>query len=183
MVDAIREHEGDFFLIIDEMNRANLPRVLGELMYLFEYRDERIDLPYRKDFQLPANLRFIGTMNTADRSIRSIDVALRRRFEVFACAPDRAILERYYATRTNTVPGLFDGFLKLNDWLKRDVDEYHTIGQTFFMAEVFTADLLCTTWRRKLKPLIEEYFLDQPDLASTYTVSEFWPEVTCEPKM
>jgi len=182
MVDSIGEQEPDHFLIIDEMNRANLPRVLGELMYLFEYRKERIDLPYRKDFRLPDNLRFVGTMNTADRSIRSIDVALRRRFEVFRCAPDLDILQRYYATRTNTVPGLVDGFVKLNEWLKGDVGEYHTVGQTFFMAEAFTPDLLCTTWRRKLGPIIEEYFLDQPDLASKYTVSEFWPEVNCEPK-
>lgn len=181
LVDAMDKDAGDYFLIIDEMNRANLPRVLGELMYLFEYRDERIDLPYRKDFQLPKSLRFIGTMNTADRSIRSIDVALRRRFEVFECLPDPGILERYYETRVHTVPGLFEGFAKLNERLARDVDEYHTIGQTYFMAQNFTSELLCATWRRKLKPLIQEYFLDQPDLGSTYILSEFWPEVNCEP--
>ena len=59
-------------LVIDEMNRANLSRVFGELMYLFEYRGASIELQYSKDFTLPKSLFFVGTMNTADRSIRTI---------------------------------------------------------------------------------------------------------------
>ena len=72
-VKEIARDTGPSFLLIDEMNRANLARVFGELMYLFEYRDEPIDLRYTRGWELPANLKFIGTMNTADRSIRSID--------------------------------------------------------------------------------------------------------------
>jgi 5-methylcytosine-specific restriction endonuclease McrBC GTP-binding regulatory subunit McrB len=89
---AKTEPKGTRIIIMDEMNRANLPRVLGELMYLFEYRDEAVALEYSPSFSLPHDLRFIGTMNTADRSIRSIDIALRRRFDVFECKPDAAIL-------------------------------------------------------------------------------------------
>ena len=85
-----------YALVIDEMNRANLPRVFGELMYLFEYRAKRIRLQYSEEFALPPNLRFIGTMNTADRSIRSIDIALRRRFDVFELRPDAGVLQRYF---------------------------------------------------------------------------------------
>jgi hypothetical protein len=85
-----------YALVVDEMNRANLPRVFGELMYLFEYRDKTIRLQYSEAFSLPANLRFIGTMNTADRSIRSIDIALRRRFDVFELKPDSGVLSRYF---------------------------------------------------------------------------------------
>ena len=85
--------------MIDEMNRANLPRVLGELMYLFEYRDEQIALQYSPSFELPREMLFIGTMNTADRSIRSLDIAMRRRFDVFDCPPDAGILARYSANR------------------------------------------------------------------------------------
>jgi 5-methylcytosine-specific restriction enzyme B len=94
---AIGRRTEPHVLIIDEMNRANLPKVLGELMYLFEYRNQSIDLPYTRDFQLPENLWFIGTMNTADRSIRSIDVALRRRFVIVDCPPDAGMLQRFYA--------------------------------------------------------------------------------------
>ena len=83
-----------------------------------------------------------ATMNTADRSIRSIDVALRRRFDVFECPPDRQILESYFASRTNTVPDLFDGFEALNAALTEHLDRHHTIGHTFLMADPMTPDEL-----------------------------------------
>src|SRR4029453_811543 len=132
------------FILIDEMNRANLSRVFGELMYLFEYRDEEIDLRLTKAFRLPSNLRFIGTMNTADRSIRSIDIALRRRFDVFELPPDRGVLERFYgkAENTNHVASLFDGFDALNAELATRIDRHHTVGHAFFMAEEMTVGRL-----------------------------------------
>jgi MrcB-like, N-terminal domain/AAA domain (dynein-related subfamily) len=167
------------FLLIDEMNRANLSRVFGELMYLFEYRDEEIDLRLTKAFRLPSNLRFIGTMNTADRSIRSIDIALRRRFDVFELPPSRAVLERFYAKpeNTNTLASLFDGFEKLNDELRARLDRHHAIGHAFFMTPNFAPAVLRAVWDRKIGPLIEEYFFDQPDVAATFVVEEFWPEL------
>ncbi len=69
-------------MIIDEINRANLPKVFGELLFLLEYRAHSVKTLYRPDegFELPPNLWFIGTMNTADRSIALVDAALRRRF-------------------------------------------------------------------------------------------------------
>ncbi len=165
-------------LILDEMNRANLPRVLGELMYLFEYRDEPVDLLYTKGFRLPENLCFIGTMNTADRSIRSIDIALRRRFEIFECFADPDILARYYEQpdRTYSVEGLIEGFVNLNARLEEDLDRHHTIGQTFFMHENFTPERLRRVWSRQLLPLVEEYFFDQPDTAAEYRLEQFWPK-------
>ena len=71
-----------YILIIDEINRANLAKVFGELYFLLEYRNESISLQYSpdKEFTLPQNLFIIGTMNTADRSIARIDTAMRRRF-------------------------------------------------------------------------------------------------------
>ena len=162
-------------LIVDEMNRANLPKVLGELMYLFEYRDKTIDLPYTKQFKLPPNLWFIGTMNTADRSIRSIDVALRRRFMLIECPPDAGILQRYYLRgRENHVPNLVEGFKALNDELTRRLDEHHTIGHAFFMADGFDRRALERAWRHKIGPLIQEYFFDQPETARSFTVDRFW---------
>lgn len=164
-------------IVIDEMNRANLSKVFGELMYLFEYRDKPIDLQYSPDFTLPSGLRFLGSMNTADRSIRSIDVALRRRFDVFECPPDRKVLESYFASRTNTVPDLYAGFEALNEALSEHLDKHHTIGHTFFMADPMTPDELRRIWRHQLEPLIDDYFFDRPSLADEYKPERFWPSL------
>jgi 5-methylcytosine-specific restriction enzyme B len=182
MAKAARLNDSPHVLIIDELNRANVPRVLGELMYLFEYRSTTIDLQFSHGFALPPNVAFIATMNTADRSIRSIDVALRRRFEIFECAPDASVLEAYYETGQgkNYVSDLLEGFRALNDELAAQLDKHHTIGHTFFMTEEMTAQRLQRIWDRKVSPLIEEYFFDAPDLASTFTVERFWPNVNAD---
>jgi hypothetical protein len=177
MVRDVGTDPGPHILLIDEMNRANLPKVFGELMYLFEYRDEEIDLRYRTNFRLPSSLRFVATMNTADRSIRSIDTALRRRFDVVECPPRRDVLERYYAKpgRTNEVTRLFDGFERLNHELTAKLDRHHTVGHTFFMAPRMTTAELDRVWKHKIGPLIEEYFFDQPDLAAEFSREQLWP--------
>lgn len=177
MAQQIEDEEHWHVLVIDEMNRANLPRVLGELMYLFEYRDKPLNLAYTKDFSLPHNLLFIGTMNTADRSIRGIDIALRRRFEVFELSPDPGVLGRFYDNqrRVNDVPDLVEGFVALNAELRASLDRHHTIGHSFFMTEHMTVDRLTAVWDRKIAPLIEEYFFDQPYLAEEFRMARFWP--------
>src|SRR5205823_437816 len=89
---------GKYILVIDEINRANLPKVFGELIYSLEYRDEEkaVTLPYTQEsFSIPLNLWIIGTMNSADRSIALIDYALRRRFYFVELMPDVEILERF----------------------------------------------------------------------------------------
>lgn len=166
----------DYVIVIDEVNRANLPRVLGELMFLFEYRDESIRMQYSGEFKLPSNLRFLGTMNTADRSIRSIDIALRRRFEVFEFGPNVRILERHYATDNELqVTGLLDGFVALNQALTERMDRHHAIGHAFFMRPRLDPPALRTIWRRKVFPLIEEFFFDQPEVAAEFSLERFWP--------
>jgi MoxR-like ATPase len=173
---AATQSKAPFVLIVDEMNRANLPRVFGELMFLLEYRDTEIDLQYTQSFQLPANLMFIGTMNTADRSIRSIDIALRRRFVIFECPPNADILHRYYEKNgQNEVVGLVEGFQALNEKLTSYLDKHHTIGHTFFMQERMTSSSLRRIWRRQIAPLIEEYFFDQPDIVAEFGIEQFWP--------
>ena len=168
-----------FVLIIDEMNRANLSRVLGELMYLFEYRDETISLQYTSGFALPRQLLFIGTMNTADRSIRTIDIALRRRFEVFECRPDSSVLEQYYkGERTNEISDLVEGFKKLNETLAAQLDRHHQIGHTFFMRPVMNGTELMKVWQRRIMPLLEEYFFDQPDMLRIFTLENFWKSLS-----
>ena len=92
LADAARSDRGrPYILIIDEMNRANLAKVFGELYFLLEYRDRAIALQYSADelFELPRNLFVLGTMNTVDRSIALVDAAMRRRFYFTALFPDR----------------------------------------------------------------------------------------------
>ncbi len=166
-------------MVIDEMNRANLPKVFGELMYLFEYRDSAIDLQYSRGSRLPDGPRFIGTMNTADRSIRSIDVALRRRFDIFDCPPDAGMLQRYYErSATTRSPELIEGFERLNerpDGGARPPPHHrsHVLdGQT-----ARRGPPAASSGRHKIGPLIEEYFFDQPDIADQYRLERFWPSL------
>ena len=89
--DAEAAPERDFFLVVDEINRGDIPRIFGELITLLERdkRDRRLDLPTSGEpFSVPANVRVIGTMNTADRSIALLDTALRRRFGFVELLPD-----------------------------------------------------------------------------------------------
>ena len=96
--EAGRQPEQPHVLIIDEMNRGNLPRIFGELLYLLEYRGETVRLLYSKrEFRLPPNLYLIGTMNAADRSVALIDQALRRRFSFLDMPPDPAVLAAWLA--------------------------------------------------------------------------------------
>lgn len=177
MADIARATNQPVVLVIDEINRANLPSVFGELLYLLEYRGKEIQLLHRERFSLPSNLYIIGTMNTADRSIRSVDTALRRRFDIFDCPPRAEILERYYDREENLseVDDLVDGFQILNDKLRTHIDDHHTVGHSFFMRSTYTANDLRRTWYRQILPLIGEYFFDQPALVDEFAFDELWP--------
>jgi len=165
-----------YVIIMDEANRANLPRVMGELLYLLEYRDQAISLQLSKEFKLPSNLMFIATMNTADRSIRSIDAAMRRRFEIFELAPDAEVLERYFSSIALPSAAVIEGLSRLNGHLTRDLDRHHTIGHSFFMRNDMSPKVLREVWTRKLLPLIEEYYYDQPDGMGSLSVNQLWPD-------
>lgn len=151
---ALEGSDANHVLIIDEINRANIPRTFGELLYLLEYRGQAIDLQYSQGFELPENLKIIATMNTADRSIRSIDVALRRRFEIFECPADADVLGRFYEKpgHHTTVGGLIAGFKALNEDLTANLDRHHTIGQSFFMDANYTRGKLERIWVRQIAP-------------------------------
>ncbi|MGW5685665.1 AAA family ATPase [Nonomuraea sp. NPDC003754] len=104
LVEAARQHPSDpYILIIDEINRANLAKVFGELYFLLEYRDDAIGLLYsaESDFTLPPNVFIVGTMNTTDRSIALVDAAMRRRFRFVelhpGLAPIKGLLGRWLA--------------------------------------------------------------------------------------
>jgi hypothetical protein len=165
-------------LIIDEINRANIARVFGELMYLLEYRDQQIDLMLHEKFRLPGKLYIIATMNTADKSTRVMDAALRRRFDFFQIEPDVEVLRKHYETVGNVNhlgEELFSGFEKLNKRLMEDLDQHRLVGHSYFMADTFNVSNLKARWERQISPLLSEYFYERQAQAEKYSIEEFWP--------
>lgn len=158
-------------LIIDEINRANLSRVFGELMYLLEYRDRAIPLAGGGQLKIPANVRLIGTMNTADRSIALVDHALRRRFAFIALRPNVEALRRYHQKTGFPVEGLINVLERLN---QRIEDDYR-LGITFFMDERL-ADHVEDIWRLEIEPYLEEYFFDRREEVNDFR----WERVKAE---
>ncbi|WP_063628066.1 DUF4357 domain-containing protein [Actinospica robiniae] len=147
------------FLIIDELNRANLAKVFGELYFLLEYRKRTVRLTYSgDDFGLPPNLFIIGTMNTADRSIALVDTAMRRRFAFIELSPaeepTKGLLHRWLARKgREPEPAL------LLDALNARIDDPDfKIGPSYLMKPgVYRDGGLERTWRTKILPLLEEH--------------------------
>jgi hypothetical protein len=156
---------GPCVLIIDEINRANLSRVFGELMYALEYRDREVRLAVDgTPFQIPRNVRIIGTMNTADRSIALVDHALRRRFAFIRLAPRFETLSRYHEERGTSVDGLIDVLREVNADI---ADTHYEIGTSFFLVEDLETRLPAI-WRMEIEPYLEEYFVGQPSIVTKY---------------
>ncbi len=150
--------EGRCVLIIDEINRANLSRVFGELMYLLEYREKDIPLAGGERLQIPKNVRLIGTMNTADRSIALVDHALRRRFAFIALYPQYKVLNKFHSERGYDAEKLIQILQRVN----RAIDDPHyEVGISFFLMDNLT-EHLGAIWRMEIEPYLEEYFFDQP---------------------
>ncbi len=178
LADAIAEDGLPRVLIIDEMNRANLPRVFGELYYLLEYRDQEARLMYRDRFSLPEQLMIIGTMNTADRSIRSIDYALRRRFDFFQVAPSAEVLRSHYAPpdhHNQLGESLFVGFDRLNAAIEDLMgDTHHGVGHSYFMVESMDRPRLDAIWERQILPLLEDYVGGRPGALEGVTIDQLF---------
>jgi len=165
------DRRGPCVLIIDEINRAELSRVFGELMYLLEYRGKQVRLAAdRRAFAIPENVRIIGTMNTADRSIALVDHALRRRFAFVALYPKYEVLRKFHAERTGlNVEVLIGTLARLN----REIgDPNYAVGISFFLTERLEEDL-AGIWQMEIVPYLEEYFFDQPERVTPFR----WEEV------
>lgn len=153
-------------LIIDEINRANLARVFGELMYLLEYRDKEIPLAVDgTPFKIPRNVRIIGTMNTADRSIALVDHALRRRFAFIKLQPDYEILKKYH-TENTSIP--VDRLIQVLQDLNRSInDPHYELGISYFLKPDLK-DHLEDIWKMEIEPYLDEYFFDNRKSADKF---------------
>lgn len=147
-----------YVLIIDEINRGNISKIFGELITLIE-EDKRenlsVRLPYSKDeFTVPKNLYIIGTMNTSDRSIASIDIALRRRFKFKEIMPNSNLVADFNCN-------FKECFEILNKRISVLLDRDHQIGHSYFIEEKYkdsNASELETIWFDSIIPLLNEYF-------------------------
>lgn len=158
--EAAKERSSPHILIIDEINRANLAKVFGELYFLLEYRDRVITLQYSdEEFALPENLYVIGTMNTADRSIALVDAAMRRRFYFVELAPTVEPISNLLGNWL-TSKGLDEKPSRLLAELNERIgDPDAAIGPSFLMTEAIKdPGRLERIWDHAIMPLLEERF-------------------------
>ena len=172
---ASKNTDTDFYLIVDEINRANLATVFGELIYALEYRDEDVATPYVLDagsdnlLQVPGNVYIIGTMNTADKSIGNIDYAIRRRFLFFPSLPsetpvlnsisDGKIKESVELRLFYAIKLLFEKNLNKDDYEMDDV----RIGHTYFIRKKGSTkfeDEMKYRFLFQIVPILKEYIKD-----------------------
>lgn len=169
----------EYCIVIDEINRGNLSKVLGELMMLIESdkrkKDWSVKLTYspEEDFYIPKNLYIIGTMNTADRSLTMIDYALRRRFSFITLEPafENKKLENYlindegiddeFATKITKM------YINLNNFIKEIFkNDNFVIGHSYFIKQL-DRDKLDTSYNEiveyDIKPLLKEYFFGEDE--------------------
>lgn len=169
-----------FYLVIDEINRGDISRIFGELITLLE-KDKRLlashqittKLPSSRTlFGIPPNLFVIGTMNTADKSIALIDIALRRRFGFIELLPDYELLARELTSDDRNVQEVFQTAISLlqtiNIRILHEHDREHQIGHSFLLKlkgienrdkAIYELSLI---WYHEIIPLLHEYFYDSP---------------------
>jgi len=148
--EAKENKNQNYYIVIDEINRANISKVFGELITLIE-EDKRdkleVTLPYSKEpFSMPSNLYIIGTMNSTDKSIALLDIALRRRFTFIKMKPNENLVIEEFREK----------FTKLNEFIAKTLGEDYQIGHSYFMN--IDKDDLNFVIDYKIKPLLEEYF-------------------------
>lgn len=169
--EAEEDNERPYFFIIDEINRGNLSKILGELMMLIEKdkRGEKIKLLYSNEwFTVPKNVRIIGMMNTADRSLALMDYALRRRFAFFDFAPAFASDGfKNYLTEKNSskLEKLISTVELLNNAIAADesLGDGFRIGHSYFCTDDEVTDgWLKSVVEYEVIPLIKEYWFDEP---------------------
>ena len=174
---AEEDAKNNYVLIIDEINRGDVSKIFGELITLLE-EDKRegnveaitVTLPYSKlPFSVPKNLYVIGTMNTADRSVESLDTALRRRFSFQELMPDYSL----DALKTEVFDHTLGAILKtINDRIEILLERDHLIGHSYFMKVENEVDFLEVMYS-KVIPLLQEYFYNDYEKIGMILGSDF----------
>lgn len=162
----VEEKKKNHVFIIDEINRGNISKIFGELITLIEptkrigqTEGQKVRLPYsQKLFGVPNNVYLIGTMNTADRSIATIDTALRRRFNFKEMLPDEEVLDGIYVEDVS----IKDIFIKINKRITVLFDREHTLGHAYFLPlkDAPTIETLANIFENSIIPLLQEYFYE-----------------------
>ena len=163
---AVIEKKENYVFVIDEINRGNISKIFGELITLIESTKRigqpegmKVKLPYSQQlFGIPDNVYLIGTMNTADRSIASIDTALRRRFRFKEMMPAAEVLEDIYVDGIS----IKDILVKMNKRITLLYDKEHTIGHAYFLPlkRKPTVETLSSIFSDNIIPLLQEYFYE-----------------------
>lgn len=186
IADEARENPGrPHVLVIDEINRANIAKVFGELYFLLEYREAEIELLYsdgKERFSLPPNLFILGTMNTADRSIALLDAAMRRRFvfmSMDSAEPSLAeVLSRW--CKAHDVPVALAGLRdRINSrMLATGLEPSLQFGPSYFMrTSLNSGDALSRLWRRELLPMLLEHHYANDEIIETYRFDQWCAEL------
>ena len=162
----VEEKKKNHVFIIDEINRGNISKIFGELITLIEptkrigqTEGQKVRLPYsQKLFGVPNNVYLIGTMNTADRSIATIDTALRRRFNFKEMLPDEEVLDGIYVEYVS----IKDIFIKMNKRITVLFDREHTLGHAYLLPlkDAPTIETLANIFENSIIPLLQEYFYE-----------------------
>lgn len=178
--EAAEDNERDYYFIIDEINRGNLSKIFGELFMLIEADKRGVELKLLysdEEFSVPANVRIIGMMNTADRSLAMIDYALRRRFAFFTLKPGFESEQFQDYMSKHDCPQfekLVNIVCKLNEAIADDgaLGPGFMIGHSYFCLredEKMTEKRLLQVVRYELVPLLEEYWYDEPELVEKWS--------------
>lgn len=164
--EEVEENRNNYVFIIDEINRGNISKIFGELITLIEptkrigqTEGTAVKLPYSKKlFGVPDNVYLIGTMNTADRSISTIDTALRRRFQFKEKQPDPEVLDGVFVEDIS----MKDLLWRMNQKISALYDREHTIGHAYFtgLKENPTIEQLASIFENNIIPLLQEYFYE-----------------------
>ena len=159
-----------YVLVIDEINRGNVSRIFGELITLLESSKRAgapealsVTLPYSKQsFSVPGNVYIIGTMNTTDRSLAGLDVALRRRFEFEELMPTPKVLADVTVTEGAVSVNIAQLLLVMNERIEALLDREHQLGHAYFteLSEDASLPRLAQIFKSRVIPLLQEYFFD-----------------------
>ncbi|MBD3292032.1 MAG: AAA domain-containing protein, partial [Armatimonadia bacterium] len=181
---ARRDAYNTHVFLIDEINRAQVAAVFGELMLALEYRGREVRLAHARaqgaggsSLVVPPNVLVLGTMNTADRSTALVDHALRRRFAFYPLFPDdpelvRPMFEGWLDEHAPGARWVAHLLRELNEWLEPEVGRHLLVGHSYFMRPGLDEQVVREVWRFQIEPLLEEYFAGVPERLAELELDE-----------